>query len=147
MTGTGPTQPTEEYFNRGQWGHDGTRWRKLPVLWGYTDRYAEAEVNLSAATGGNVLIFSTVPTGEVWRVTGLTWVNINTACSAISAILNDGSNQYSVSVEPVPAANVYKSILVDVTLKAGDNLQIGFYGCVLNDDLYAWAFGYKMAVA
>jgi len=144
---SGPTDPAEAHFDKGLWGFDGTVWRKLPMLWGYSDRYAETESNLSAAAGFNWLVFSTVPAGEVWVVSGMTWVNVNTACSLIAADMYDGADLYTLYYEGTPAANVYKTIQCDIVLKEGDCLKVLFGGCALNDDIYAWAFGYKMAIA
>ena len=142
----GITNPAEQHFERGLWGFDGSVWRKLPMLWGYTDRYAEEKSNLSCTAGANILTFSTVPAGEVWRVTALTWVNVNTACVPIAVQLADGVNTWTVYVEAAGVANVYASRLVDITLKEGDCLRVAFYGCTLNDDIFAWVLGYKMAV-
>jgi len=144
---SGPTDPAEAHFDKGLWGFDGTAWHKLPMLWGYTDRYAEVEENTSAVAGFNWLVFSTVPAGEVWVVTGLCWVNVNTACSMIIADLFDGVTLYGLAVEAPAVANGYYSILCNITMKAGDCLKVLFGGCTLNDDIYAWAFGYKMAIA
>ena len=43
---SGPTAPAEAHFDKGSWGWDLTQWRKLGLLWGYTDRLAERAFDL-----------------------------------------------------------------------------------------------------
>ena len=140
------TQTTPADLTPGIQGWDGSQWRKLPLLWGYTDRYAEQQSNTSAAAGYNWLTFSTVPAGQVWVVTALSWVDVNTACTLIVFSLYDGALLYTICADPAPSANLYRSVACNVVLRAGDCLKILFGGCALNDDIYAWALGYKMAV-
>jgi len=143
---SGPTDPAEAHFDKGLWGFDGTVWRKLPILWGYTDRYVQAKMTGDATAGTNYLIFTTVPAGEVWRITSMAWANTLSTCSEIWAGLYLDAEIYTFAVEATPAANVYHSIVCDIVLKAGDLVIVVFFGCTLGDDLFAWAFGYKMSV-
>lgn len=141
-----PTNPEEQYFGRGGWGWDGTAWRKLPLTWGYTDRYAEIKSNLNCVAGVNYLSFAAVPAGEVWKVTAITFVNTVTDPGVAYATLYDGSTAFNIYSKSSPGANVYVSVVCDVTLKAGDRIRVGFNGCASNDDIYAWVIGSKMAV-
>lgn len=140
------TQPTEEYFKDGLWGWDGTRWRKLPLLWGYSDRLAEQKKDLSAAVGTNQLVHTAVPVGEVWKVTLHTVNNANTAVN-IQLRGNLGGTDMLIYNHGVPAAGAWNTSLpLDLTFKAGDVIYGQFVACVLNDDIYSHLFGYKMAV-
>jgi len=144
---SGPTDPAEAHFDKGLWGWDGTQWRKLPMLWGYSDRYVEKEVDASADVGLNYLVFSTVPAGEIWVISSVVWANLISACSTITAQLYDGAEAYAVFVETPSVADVYKATLCNLVLKAGDNLRVDFSGCTAGDVLLAFASGYKMAIA
>jgi len=116
------------------------------VIWGYNDRYAENEENANCDAGVNVLTFSTVPVGEVWRITAMTWVNVTSACDIIGVTVFDGTTAFTVDTEPAPVANGYKTIRTDVILKAGDRIKVSFYGCTVLDDIYSTIVGYKMKV-
>jgi hypothetical protein len=142
----GITNPTEEYFKDGIWGHDGTRWRKLNLVWGYYDRLCEQQANLNAAAGVNFLNHTAVPVGEVWVVTGASAVDSNTAtliqlgmtCGAAAPVVFSYGTPVAGTWVATPAANY--------VLKAGDLMWTLFVACALNDDIYSNIWGYKMRI-
>jgi len=144
--GGGPTQPTEQYFDKGLWGYDSTQWRKLSLVWGYTDRLADQESLADAAAGTNTLVHTTVPAGEVWVITGGSVIDAQTAatCSFLAVLGGVGFFIYSYGTltpwrySAMPACHF--------VLKAGDYVQSEFGSCVLNDDLVSNVWGYKMGV-
>jgi len=144
---SGPTDPAETYFDKGLWGYDGTVWRKLPLLWGYTDRLAERAFNLDAAAGANTLSLDAVPAGEVWSVSLLTVVNWTSAVSSITVQLFEGANDYYLGLRGATAAVVSVEIQGPVIAKAGDILRVNMGGCTLHDVLAFYVNGYKMAVS
>jgi len=143
---SGPTQPTEQYFDKGLWGFDGSQWRKLALLWGYTDRLAEQKVNLNADAGTNNLAHTTVPAGQVWKVTMHVVMNANHAITITLRGVFDGTDMLIYSHGALGAGVWGVSPPLDVTAKAGDILYGAFYACTAGDDLYTNLFGYKMAV-
>ena len=143
----GITNPTEGYFKDGTWGWDGTQWRKLNLVWGYYDRLIERQYNLSAAAGANTLTFTAVPAGEVWVYTTVTAVDANTGPTSIIVNIVSGGITYIAMAWLSPGANGYRQISGQFILKAADYLTITISGCALNDDLWAWATGYKMKVS
>ena len=146
MDNPGITLETEPYFKNGLWGWDGSQWRKLNLLWGYHDRYAEAKQNLDANGGPTCLQFSTVPVGEVWVVTSVVWVDVDSGVATITLNLSNGSLTCVIYVENGALANVYKTVQLNVVMKAGDYLIVGFYSTTLHDSIFAWALGYKMSI-
>lgn len=117
------------------------------TIWGYHDRYVEEQVELDVAPGTQKLFFSTVPAGEVWRVTGMVWLNADTSGSFVIAKLADGDDVWTVDVEIAPTSNEAHPSSTDIVLKEGDRLELWFYGCASGDDIYGWAHGYKMKVS
>lgn len=110
----------------------------------YIDRYFQLAFNANAAAGTNLLVSTTVPAGEVWRVTLVSMYNWNTACTRLSLWLHDPtlSIQFAIDMAPVAIRPlVYSGELV---LKAGDYIRAVFTGCVLNDNIYLGLNGYKM---
>lgn len=146
MAGSGPVVPTAEYFDKGQWGWDGSQWRKLPLLWGYSDNYIEAQSDLNAAAVVGTLTFATVPAGEIWRITQWIGVDVQTKCTNYILELVRSAVPYSFSTVVPAAANDYKGTQCDVILKEDDSLRMAFVGTVAGDDIYGWVHGYKMAV-
>lgn len=168
MMGGGPTEPTEQFFRRGLWGwasttwerltslsnllgvalhgYDGSDWQKLPLVWGYTDRWAVTRSDLSATAGSNTLQTIAVPAGEIYILHALTGLNVNSICSmrfrvrsaSIACTLTTFINQAA----SVVAAKDYTGLV----LKEGDQAEVVFDGCTLNDDIYLVAWGAKMAV-
>jgi hypothetical protein len=144
---TGITDPTEEYFKDGAWGHDGSQWRKLALLWGYSDVYAETESNSDADAGVNYLTFGAVPSGEVWVVTSVVGVNATTAaCNIVIAPVIDSAERW-VKHTVYAAVTRYVDWHGYLVLAAGDYLRLAFAACIAGDSIAAHACGYKMSVA
>jgi hypothetical protein len=144
---SGVTNPTEEYFKDGGWGHDGARWRKDNLTWGYYDHLAEQQVNLAAGAGNNILAFTVVPAGEVWVVTGVSVLNVNTSVDVDARFNTPAVNVVVYHWAAIPLATWVSSLPLNIVLKAGDNMQAWFNPCVAGDDIYAAIWGYKMKVA
>jgi len=145
--GQGITNPAEPFFKDGQWGWDGTLWRKLPIVWGYSDRYAEVETALDVAAGDPILTFSTVPEGEIWVMQSLAGRSYQANVTSIRLVAATTAGDVTLK-EDVPVAALrtvdWSGALV---LKKDDYLEVRFYGCLLHDNVYAEACGYKMKVA
>ena len=116
------------------------------VPFGVNDRWAESASNLSAVAGTNTLESAAVPAGTLYVLQALTGLNANNICSmrfrvksaSIACTLTTFINQAA----GVVAANDYTGIV----LAEGDQAQVVFDSCTLNDDLYLVVWGYKMKV-
>jgi len=120
---------------------------RLSVLWGYTDRYEEHEESMGPGVGNWDLTFSAVPAGEVWVVTSFAAYASTDGPDRIRVVAHCGSDgivlrqrAYSVAWDTVEMPG-------QVVLEAGDYLIATFDGCLIGDNLYANANGYKMSVA
>ena len=145
--GSGPTQATEQYFDKGLWGFDGTQWRKLPMLLGFSSQFAQENHVANATAGTNVLNLATVPAGEIWRVSSIAAFDANSVVTAISFGASLTTFTHYLATVDTPAASVLLLWSGEIVLIAGQLVTCSFYGCTLNDDLYLTACGYKMAVA
>lgn len=144
---SGITNPAEEYFKDGIWGWDGTVWRKLPLVWGYSAQYAEYEYTRGVAAGHRFLTFSTVPAGQIWIIT-----NFSARCSTanpslIALTANLGGVELDLHAEPYATALATVDVQCYIIMAEDDFLKAYFDDCALNDDIYAYAAGYKMKVA
>lgn len=144
---TGPTDPAETYFEKGLWGHDGSVWRKLPMVWGYSDRWAERSTTASASAGSNTVKSTAVPAGEVWVLHAMAARNKDTDV-AMQFLLNAGAVVLRVKLVAAPGVNVWVLYSpTELVLAEGDTVDVLFLSCTSGDELNVDFWGYKMAVA
>ena len=144
---SGPTNPTEEHFDKGQWGYDGTLWRKLNLTWGYNDRWLEQVVVAPAPAGWNFLETAAVPAGYVYVAHVVVGVDQITNPAEILFGINVGGSRYYFNRQPAPGVNVYAFWTANQVFKSTDKGVVAIGGVVLNDSLVAQWWGYKMKVA
>jgi len=143
----GITNPTEEYFKDGGWGWDGTRWRKLALVWGYTDRLAVRVDHTKVGAGDYAMDFAAVPAGEIWVLNTVVSRNSATA-SQQEYLLSDTVTFYPIFAYGTPAPNVFRmSGYLQFVMRAGDGVRIWFRACTNADVLTGEIWGYKMSVA
>ena len=116
------------------------------VLWGYTDRIVEQVLVADATAGINYVVLPAVPAGEVWVIEGMAGVDVDSAPSGVMFGVYDGSTWMWLEEVVTPAANVYNEWKGVLRLKEDDICGMIFSGCVLNDNLVANFWGYKMVV-
>lgn len=143
----GITDPTEAYFKDGQWGWDGTRWRKLPMVWGYSDRYFEDLGGTKSGDGTYSSYGTPVPEGEVWVVQGLYISNESGARGYASLFLYVGASGYFLYNNQTPARYEHMRWDGALVLKAGDKARIFQLSCLDGDTINGGVWGYKMKVA
>lgn len=141
------TQPTEEYFKDGGWGWDGTRWRKLPMIWGFTDRLVEG-LSGAAVGGGDATVGTTaVPSGEVHSVQTFYFAHNAGANKRVYAYLYNGSTPVYIFDNPACVSGTNYMLQFEACLEEGDTLEVV---CVAPGDgksVLAGVWGYKMVVA
>lgn len=140
------TDPAEEYFKDGLWGWDGAAWRKLPLLWGYSAQYLEYETVTAASTSAQDLTFSTVPAGELWVVTSVTFYCNNNSPTRINLSIYDGTTHHYILMAAYPVANRTISVNGPWYLIKDDYLRYRISSVAIGAVLHAYAFGYKMIV-
>ena len=143
----GITNPTEEYFKDGNWGWDGTRWRKLNLVFGYYDTTAELLSNLNADSGQNLLTGTVVPAGYVYVIQAAhAFDNTTDITQIIITAVVSGIAVYMVLENPA-GIGIPVVWVGQITLKAGDRMRASFYSCTAGDDIYFAYCGYKMMVS
>lgn len=143
----GITNPTEEHFERGLWGHDGTQWRKLGLLFGFGERWARYLAATVTVAGTNTLTTTTVPAGQVWVVQSISARNLESNVD-IQFELFGGATQILLARFPVPGANVLVDKMpLSMALEFEDYVCIRFLNCAEDDRLRGYVWGYKMYVA
>jgi len=140
------TDPTEAYFKDGGWGWDLTRWRKLALLFGYTDRWAE-NLGTAAAPGGTYTGAGTaVPAGYVYVLQALSIAN-NTGARGMSRVWIRSATYFCfLGCVATPAQYEPCYFSGAIVLKEGDYAVVQQADAVAGDVIYAAAVGYKMKI-
>ena len=143
---SGPTDPAEEHFDKGSWGYDGTLWRKLPLLWGYSDRYFE---NLGTASAPSTTYYkegTAVPAGEVWVISTIGLMNETRNGGPVLMWVRAVGIACFVYVNVAPVQLVPNLANISVVLKEGDMVGVQQYSVSVGDQIGAYVLGYKMKI-
>lgn len=143
----GITNPAEPFFKDGVWGWDDTVWRKLALLWGYTDRWEEDLGEAGVAAGHWTTSSTAVPAGYVYKLELAVLSNGSGARGLATISVHGAANAYVVKYS-VGLAQYEPHLLTGAfTLKEGDKIDFRMNNCLVGDLLYAGVWGYKMAIA
>jgi len=143
----GHTDPALPTFKGGTHGWDGTQWRKLPLVWGYTDRLAKLITHR--------MIEDATYWMEVYKCPAATVavINITASVNASSTTtqqhwLYNGVDSLMIKVFSSPGAGTWcLNDNINYVLKTGDKLLIQFLAAAQDDDLWGEIWGYEMAIA
>jgi len=144
---SGITDPQEEYFKDGIWGWDGSVWRKLPLVWGYSGHYCENVNGVASGAGDAVVDGSTVPAGEVWIIEHVMANHNAGTAKRLNVVAWSGSCYtplFDESVETAPAQRMWDG---RITLPTGGKLRATVVAPGDGKKVYLHAWGYKMKVA
>jgi len=142
----GITNPTEGYFKDGNWGWDGTQWRKGAIPFAYTSQWYE-NLGTAAAAGGTYSKNSAVvPAGYIYVLQALSIEN-DTGGRGMARVFARPSGLYTClgyTLAPAQFQPTYFS--GQVVLKAGDTVLVIQLATVAGDVIYASVIGYKVAI-
>jgi hypothetical protein len=144
---SGITDPAEGYFKDGLWGWDLTQWRKLPLLFGYSDAWADSTVNNDLDAGANNVDLTAVASGYVVVLTSLSFVYVGTPPTYVTVQLSLGGSVYQLYRQLAPASNQLYDRQGWWILEAEDFVRCSVVGATLHDDLRVTGTGYAMAIA
>jgi len=141
------TQTAAADLTPGVCGWDGLVWRKLPLLWGYSDRWAEVLGGTQSGAGSYEKFTTAVPAGQVYVLEFVAFQNNTGQRGDVTIGIKDGTYIYSLDTFTTPTQYETCTWFGRMTLKAGDQVKIIQATCVNGDVLYGVAWGYKMKVA
>ena len=142
----GITDPAEAYFKDGLWGWDGSVWRKLPLLFGYSESLAQWIRETNATAVEDTLDLGAVPEGEIWVITSASAHDRDTNVTKIVIYQQTAEGAHPV-VEHFPTAAGERAIFSGWLVLPKDDYLYGEYiGTVLNDNIYVSCTGFKMAI-
>lgn len=141
------TQTAAADLTPGVCGWDGTVWRKLPLVFGFSEVYHEQVKDLNATVTSDALTGSAVDPGEIWVVTSVVAYDKNTNITEVHASVSDGATWWPFAQRFPTAAGEYLVWSGMLVLEEGDYIDAGFGGTVAGDDIYLNINGYKMKIA
>ena len=138
--------PASEFFKNGLWGWDGTVWRKLPLVFGYTDRWAE-DLSWPVEEDGMWAGWTAlVPAGYIYVAQGISVCNNTGARGERYVYFVSGANFHCKIYTAHPAQGVADIWNGEVTLKERDYVYMTQVSCLAGDVIEAQVWGYKMKV-
>jgi hypothetical protein len=141
------TDPTEPFFKDGHWTWDGTRWRKQPLMFGFSELAGENLENTSLAAGANNLNGAAVGAGELLIVRHLALMYSGTPPTYMGVYpVGSPGTPYILFEHTVVSTRWYIEPVFAV-LEEGDYLTAFVGGATLNDNLYFRYLGYKTTIA
>ncbi len=127
-------------------GYDGSAWRKLPLLWGYTDRLAEVDSRVQSGGGNELVELYTVPAGYVAEINMTSSRNRDTITTH-EHVLVVNSDEYAIKVYVNnPVGNTAINDNVRYVLAPGDIFKVRYYSCTDGDRLVTKVWGWLMDV-
>lgn len=128
------------------YGWDGAAWRKLPLLWGYSESLEEERVDTNASVTSDFLIGTVVPAGEVWIIDAVCAVDVTTNITLIRFAVDTAIGGVFFHAAAPGAADEYVYWDGHLTLAEGKKIIAFFSGTVAGDDIYLRYSGYKMLI-
>ena len=142
----GVTNPAEAFFKDGSWSWDGTKWRKQPMLFGFSDTLADRQFIADTGAGDIDLTSSAVPAGEIWVVTNVAYRNRDNACTDIVVWPATDNKTPPIIANYAPTAGQWDCQVINIVMEEGDTMVFRFNGCVALDYIEMQMVGYSMSI-
>ncbi len=120
------------------------RWIRQPLFLGPSETLYEGMVVADATAGTNTIYGSIVPSDYIWVILNISFMDANNAPTSVVAGSFMGGSLYACCDTKVPIAGEWDSFNVYQVLFPTHKPFFRFYGCVLNDGLYARYAGFKL---
>lgn len=146
MPGSGSVLPTEQYFDKGLWGWDGTQWRKLPLLWGFTGTVGGTVTWTSDGTTPYHLSGTAVPAGEVWTLNTVRVLHSDPVARATWLYAVVGGGAPVIDGNQTLAQWSFVANVAPLVLGPGEYPRVTIYSLAVGQTVYLHWAGYKMAV-
>lgn len=127
-------------------GYDGTLWRKLALVWGYSARLAEVDSRTQSGGGNELVELYTVPSGYIAILNATMSRNRDTITTHEHILVAD-STEYAIKIyvnNPVGSTAINDN--VKYVLSEDDVFQVRYYACTNNDRLITKCWGSLMKV-
>lgn len=140
------TQTAPADLTPGIEGWDGSAWRKLPLLWGYSEHWSERKLDLSATAPDDFLSTTPVVAGQLYVAEAISIRWTGTTCTLTQIQITDGADFIILNEDTAPTSGDWLSWSGKLTLSEDDVIKAVFQGLTANDNIYLRVWGYKMKI-
>ncbi|GAG58107.1 unnamed protein product [marine sediment metagenome] len=116
------------------------------TIWGYKDVFVFTDSDSSMDAGDNTIWGPSVPAGEVWRISNMSFVTDSAICTSVKMRAYIDGTYIDLTEVVTPTIDLLYDFPIDVVLKEGDRPLCTFYDLAENDFGRATWSGYKMDV-
>ena len=128
-------------------GWDGSAWHKLPMVWGYSDRFVEPASTAAVGAGDAEALTTLVPAGEIHIVQAVEIWHTDAAAQDIFGAAYDGATSMMLLPRQSTDAGVHRVWSGEVVLKAGDRVRAYAFAPGDGESVAVNIWGYKMKIA
>lgn len=143
---SGPTQPSEPYFDKGLWGWLSSQWIKLPILWGFGGVVEEALSNTSLPAGNSTIDATAVPANEIYVIENICYMYNGTAPTRLEVQVVGLAAAFRLEYNTSITSQVWYSWSGRVVLQEADYLSLNIVGATAGDTAHLRYAGYKMRI-
>lgn len=163
------TDPNEPYFKDGIWGWaatlwqrlisdggrlytaihgwDGAAWHRLPMVWGYSDRWADTDEYTMLADATYSRTTAAVPAGYVYKLEVATFYNATGTRGRADIDVFHAADPFYLAWHTAPPQWQPLVWTGSLTLKEGDQIRFYQRNAITGDVIRTAAWGYKMLIA
>jgi len=116
-------------------GWIGGAWQKNPLALGYSGDGTQAQINLNALAGVNVLSLTAVPAGEIWIIQAIAAKDANNIVGTLTLQCVANGTPVPLISKATPAVNEFVCWTGALVIKEGSFVRAVYTGVILNDDL------------
>lgn len=144
---SGVTDPASPYFKDGQWGWDGTVWRKLPMVFGYSDRLAVNESFTATGAGDASGAAFAVAAGYIYVVQAAVVFHDAGVAKNLQYFLYGDAKSVMLVYQPTAVSGTRYMWQGEAALKEGDSIQVWLGAPGDGKSVWVQVWGYKMLIA
>lgn len=141
------TDPTEAYFKDGLWGWVTNRWRKQPIIWGYSEFLKDDLSGTTDGSGNLDSVGSVVPAGYVYVICAVMVRNMTSGGSNLLCGVHLDGDFFPLRRENGVDRYFPVVLICSVPLGEGGAAEIHVRGAGAGDEISAIALGYKMSIS
>lgn len=147
MHNLGVTSELEAYFKGGLWGWLSSQWRKLAMLWGFSDTLNLVFYWTSDGTTPYNVDATTVPADEVWIVNSARCRHSDPVARATYLYVYGDGNSVLVDGDQALAQWLLVGNTQPLILGPGFICRMTIFNLALGQTAYFFVHGYRMKIA
>jgi hypothetical protein len=121
-------------------------WQKAPIPWGFSGQVKHEFKDLNTGAGAVTVSSTTVPAGEIWRLTFVTMLCVSATCTNMWTAQRSATIGLIASQIIPPVSAQWYSNVVDLVLIEGESMEVNGLNMTAGDTLYLQFSGYRVDI-